>query len=146
MTNPISTTGASTTGAVATTTATTTVNRANQMDKDTFLKLLVAQMKYQDPSNPASSSELMAQTATFSQVEQLQQIAGQNTAMLALQRATTAGSLVGQTVTYTADDGTATTGKISSVVLATDASEAMASIGGVAVPMGRITEVSASAR
>jgi flagellar basal-body rod modification protein FlgD len=129
-------------GSVATSTASATVDRSDQMDKDTFLKLLVAQMRYQDPSNPASSSELMAQTATFSQVEQLQQIAGQNTAMLALQRATSAGTLVGQTVTYTAEDGSATTGRVSSVVIATDTSEATATIGGAAVPVGRITQVS----
>jgi flagellar basal-body rod modification protein FlgD len=134
---------AGSTATPATTTATTSVSRNDQMDKDTFLKLLVAQMKYQDPSNPASSSDLMAQTATFSQVEQLQQIATQNTAMLALQRATSAGSLVGQTVTYTAEDGTATTGKVGSVVIATDTSEATATVNGVAVPMGRITQVSA---
>lgn len=123
------------TGAITTTSKTA--------DKDMFLQLLVAQMKYQDPSNPASSSELMAQTATFSQVEQLQQIATQNTAMLALQRATSAGTLVGHSVSYTAEDGTTQTGKVSSVVIATDTSEARATIGGVAVPMGRITEVSA---
>jgi flagellar basal-body rod modification protein FlgD len=140
MTSPI----AGSTGTVSTSTATTTVDRSDQMDKDTFLKLLVAQMRYQDPSNPASSSELMAQTATFSQVEQLQQIAGQNASMLALQRATSAGTLVGHSVAYTAEDGTTTTGRVSSVVIATDTSEATAMIGGVAVPMGRITEVSAS--
>ena len=55
-------------------------------------------------------------------------------------------STTGASTTRAVATTTATTGKISSVVLATDASEAMASIGGVAVPMGRITEVSASAR
>ena len=49
--------------------ATTTVERKDQgSQKDMLLKLLVAQMKYQDPSNPASSNELMAQNATFTQV------------------------------------------------------------------------------
>ncbi|MCU1606384.1 MAG: flgD [Modestobacter sp.] len=143
MTSPIAGSTAAQATSSATSGATSTVQRSGQMDKDTFLKLLVAQMKYQDPSNPASSSELMAQTATFSQVEQLQQIATQNTAMLALQRATSAGTLVGHSVSYTAEDGTTQTGKVSSVVIATDTSEARATIGGVAVPMGRITEVSA---
>ncbi|SDX87667.1 flagellar basal-body rod modification protein FlgD [Modestobacter sp. DSM 44400] len=137
MSSPI----AGSTGPQATSNAATMVDRSDQMDKDTFLKLLVAQMKYQDPSNPASSSELMAQTATFSQVEQLQQIATQNAAMLAMQRATSAGTLVGQSVSYTAEDGTTATGKVSSVVIATDTSEAKAMVGGVAVPLGRITEV-----
>jgi flagellar basal-body rod modification protein FlgD len=137
MSSPI----AGTTGSPATNTATSSVDRSDQMDKDTFLKLLVAQMRYQDPSNPASSSELMAQTATFSQVEQLQSIATQNASMLAMQRATSAGTLVGQTVTYTDTDGTTVTGKVSSVVIATDTSEATATIGGKSVPMGRITAV-----
>ena len=40
-------------------------------DQDTFLKLLVAQLKYQDPSNPADSTQFLAQTAQFTQVEKL---------------------------------------------------------------------------
>ena len=37
---------------------------------DNFLKLLMAQMKNQDPTEPMKSTEYMAQLATFSQVEQ----------------------------------------------------------------------------
>ena len=37
----------------------------DQNNKDMFLKLLVAQMRYQDPNNPASTTEFMSQTATF---------------------------------------------------------------------------------
>ena len=32
------------------------------LDKDAFLELLVASLKYQDPSSPMDTSELMAQT------------------------------------------------------------------------------------
>ncbi|MGY1833823.1 flagellar hook assembly protein FlgD [Blastococcus sp. SYSU DS0510] len=130
-----------TTGATATYSATTSVDRGDQMGKDTFLKLLVAQMKYQDPGNPADTNQLMAQTATFSQVEKLEEIAKQNASMLALQRSSSAGAMVGQTVTYTDSTGASKTGVVSSVRLATDKSEAEATIGGVAVPVGRITDV-----
>ena len=41
------------------------------MDKDAFLQLLVAQMKYQDPMEPTSNTEYIAQYAQFSQVEAL---------------------------------------------------------------------------
>ena len=76
-----------TTGTTYTPGATTTVDRKDQgSQKDMFLKLLLAQMKYQDPANPASSSEFMAQTATFTQVEKLEEIVAQNASMLALQR------------------------------------------------------------
>ena len=43
----------------------------DQMGKDEFLKLLVAQMSNQDPLNPAQGSEYVAQLAQFSSVEQL---------------------------------------------------------------------------
>lgn len=42
------------------------------LDKTAFLNLLVAEMKYQDPLNPASNSDYVAQLATFSQVEAMQ--------------------------------------------------------------------------
>ena len=125
--------------------ATTAVDRKDQMGKDMFLKLLVAQMKYQDPANPASSSEFMAQTATFTQVEKLEEIAAQNASLLALQRSSSAGALVGRTVTYTDENGATKTGTVGSVRLGTDKTEATAIVGGVSVPMGRITEVSTTA-
>ena len=125
--------------------ATTNVERKDQgSQKDTFLKLLVAQMKYQDPSNPASSSELMAQNATFTQVEKLQEIATQNASLLALQRSSSAGALVGRTVSYTDDTGAKQTGLVTSVRLGSDTVEATAIVGGAAVSMGRITEVAST--
>ena len=63
----------------------------SSMDKDAFLQLLVAQMKYQDPMEPTSNTEYIAQYAQFSQVEQIQNMA----ASTDLQRAS---SLVGQDV------------------------------------------------
>src|SRR3954466_13842837 len=134
-------------GAAATayTPATTTVERKDQgSQKDMFLKLLVAQMKYQDPSNPASSSELMAQNATFTQVEKLEEIATQNASLLALQRSSSAGALVGRTVSYTDGTGAKQTGLVTAVRLGNDTTEATAIVGGVSVAMGRITEVAST--
>jgi flagellar basal-body rod modification protein FlgD len=136
MTTPI-------TGTVGTPTSTATpaADRSDQMGKDTFLKLLVAQMRYQDPSNPASSSEFMAQTATFTQVEKLEEIAAQNAELLTLQRSLSAGALVGHEVSYTDTDGTTKTGTVSAVRIAGTSTEPQAVVGGVAVALGRITEV-----
>jgi flagellar basal-body rod modification protein FlgD len=141
MTSPVS----GTSGTTYVPTASSAVDRPDQMGKDTFLKLLVAQMRYQDPSNPVDSSQMMAQTATFSQVEKLEEIASQNASLLALQRSTSAGALVGRTVTYTDDTGASVTGTVSAVRLGNDKTEATAVVGGVAVEMGRITEVSTGA-
>ncbi|MGY1815455.1 flagellar hook capping FlgD N-terminal domain-containing protein [Blastococcus sp. SYSU D00820] len=134
MTSPVSGVG------VPTVTPTTTVDRPDQSGKDMFLQLLVAQMRYQDPSNPASTTEFMSQTATFTQVEKLEEIAGQNASLLSLQRSLSAGALVGHTVGYTGTDGLAKTGLVTSVRFGGD--EPVAVIGNTEVPFGRLTEVS----
>lgn len=41
------------------------------MGKDEFVKLLITQMKNQDPMNPMDGKDLAAQLAQFSSVEQL---------------------------------------------------------------------------
>ena len=50
----------------------------SELGKDAFLQLLVAQMKYQDPLNPTSDTEYIAQLAQFSQLEQMQNLAATN--------------------------------------------------------------------
>lgn len=131
------------TGSVATSTATTTVDRGDQLSGDAFLQLLVAEMRYQDPSNPMSSSDMMAQTATLTQTQSLQQIATQNTQLLTLQRSLSAAGLVGRTVQYTATDGSSKTGTVTAVSIDTTKNTSTAQIGGASVDVGRITQVSA---
>ena len=127
-------------GGTATTTATSTVTRSDQMGKDVFLQLLVAQMRYQDPNSPTSTTEFMSQTATFTQVEKLEEIAAQNASLVALQRSLSAGALVGHTVSYTDEGGATVTGTVGSVRISGD--EPSAVVDGVDVPIGRLTEVS----
>lgn len=47
-------------------------NSNDTLDKTAFLQLLVAEMKYQDPLEPSSNTDYVAQLATFSQVESMQ--------------------------------------------------------------------------
>ena len=44
---------------------------ANSMGQDTFLKLLVEQLKNQDPLSPQDSAQFVAQLAQFNSLEQL---------------------------------------------------------------------------
>ena len=126
-------------------TPSTTVTRKDSdgASKDMFLKLLVAQMKYQDPSKPADTSQMMSQTATFTQVEKLEELAQQNASLVTLQKSLSAGALVGHTVGYTDESGATQTGTVTSVRFG-DA-EPVAVVGGKDVPFGRLTEVSAPA-
>lgn len=47
---------------------------SNELGKDSFLKLLTTQMQYQDPLNPSTDTDFIAQLATFSQLEQSQNL------------------------------------------------------------------------
>ena len=87
------------TSATQTTAKETTKTSNSKLDKDAFLKLLVTQMQYQDPLNPSSNTEYVAQLATFSQLEQLQNINKESTVSQAF-------GLVGKTVDVTTENAT----------------------------------------
>lgn len=128
----------------------TTVGKSRtEFDGETFLRLLVAQLKYQDPSKPADSSQIMQQTATLSMVERINAMAKSNeetnktyTSMLAEQRISAAVALVGYKVEYVADpnDPTKTaTGLVDSVKF--DGTGPILSVGGKNVPYQDVTKV-----
>ena len=90
--------------------------KSNSMvEKEQFLQLLVAQMKYQDPLEPMDNTEYVSQLATFSQLEQMQNIS----LTTEMQRAT---SMVGNLVTIDATNSatgvtTQITGKVDYVTM-----------------------------
>lgn len=81
----------------------------NGLDKDAFLQLLVTQMKYQDPLSPSSNTEYVAQLATFSQLEQLQNLNKESSTSQAF-------GLVGKTVDVTTETATGSTATITGKV------------------------------
>lgn len=89
----------------------------NQLDKDAFLKLLVAQLRYQDPTAPMDTSAFMAQTSQLTSVEKLGELAATTRASFDVQQRLGAASLVGRQVSWTADDGTTSSGTVSAVTL-----------------------------
>ncbi|MDD3367754.1 MAG: flagellar hook capping FlgD N-terminal domain-containing protein [Lachnospiraceae bacterium] len=89
--------------------STTEKTNGSTLDKDSFLQLLVAEMKYQDPLEPTSNTEYIAQYASFSQVESLQNMEE----TIELQRAQ---ALVGQTVIMAPTDSNGETSYVTGIV------------------------------
>lgn len=56
------------------TAASPTTVKADTLGRNAFLNLLVTQLQHQDPTQPQADGEFLAQLATFSQLEQLQQM------------------------------------------------------------------------
>jgi flagellar basal-body rod modification protein FlgD len=109
-------------------------------DQDTFMKLLVAQLKYQDPSKPTDSAALMAQTAQYTQVEKL----GQLVDMMSAQQLIGASALVGRTVTYQTADGSTQSGVVKMAKL-NGGSEPTLVVGNMDVQLSKVTEVQQTA-
>ena len=59
---------------IATSTYSEASNTVTSLGKDEFLNLLVTQMRYQDPLEPSSDTEYIAQLAQFSSLEQMQNL------------------------------------------------------------------------
>jgi flagellar basal-body rod modification protein FlgD len=114
----------------------------NELSGDAFLKLLVAQLKYQDPSKPVDSAAFMAQTAQMQMVETLHELVEQNAAVLAGQNSLNALSLVGQNVTYSVGSGTAS-GTVDSVKLTAAGPKLI--VNHTEVPLSTVTEVAPAA-
>lgn len=69
------------------------------LDYDAFLKLLIAQLKNQDPTKPTDSTEFVAQLATFSQVEQSMAVNTKLDSLLTASSLTLADSFIGREIT-----------------------------------------------
>src|SRR5947209_13083763 len=113
MTTPITPTSTSSASA-ATQVGSTTV------DKNMFLKLLVAQMQNQDPMQPKDDSQWMGQMAQFSELEQISNVATSDTKIASSLNTSKALSLIGRQVTYTDASGASQQGTVDKVDVSGD--------------------------
>jgi flagellar basal-body rod modification protein FlgD len=119
MTSPISTVSGAGSTPVAPDPSVPKTTDNTQLSSQAFLQLLVAQLQYQDPSKPVDTASFMNETATLTQVQTMETNAQNSADMLAAQRAQTASSLVGRTVSYLDSAGKATTGVVSAATIST---------------------------
>jgi flagellar basal-body rod modification protein FlgD len=139
--DPITNTTAAT--APATTTASSksaSTAIAGALGKDDFLKLFVAQLQHQDPSNPMEDKEFMSQMASFSTLEQITNMAKANQNVAQSLQLSQSVALIGRTVSWTDDAGADHTGTVEKVANVDGVSSL--TIDGVAgVKPGSVTQV-----
>lgn len=97
-------------------TSQTTTSEQATLDYNSFLKLLIAQMQNQDPTDPADPAEWMGQIASFSNVEQAIQTNAKLDTLLTSMALSQVDSFIGRTVT--SGDGDVS-GKVAAVRIVT---------------------------
>ena len=85
------------------------------MGKDDFMKLLVAQLKHQDPTAPSDMNAMTEQMTQFGILEQLTNLTKAGEATRTSLEETQAVALLGKSVTYEDEQGSLVTAKVEKV-------------------------------
>lgn len=76
----------------------TGIKNKQQLGKDEFLTLLIAQLSHQDPTNPMDNTEFVAQMAQFSSLEQMHNMSNGFEKIASVMHNNDAISTIGKTV------------------------------------------------
>jgi flagellar basal-body rod modification protein FlgD len=104
-----------------------TLSTSQTLSQADFLKLLVTQMTSQDPLNPQTDTQMAAQMAQYTSLQQssamstnIATMLTQQQSMLAQQQLMQASSMLGGTVTLQKDSTTVTSGVVEAVQIQSD--------------------------
>lgn len=96
--------------------ANSTAQKSQTMDSEVFMKLLVTQLRNQDPSSPMDTNQMISQQTQLAMMEQITNQTTTGNENFSLQMRIAAANLVGKQVSYTdASTATAVTGTASAV-------------------------------
>ncbi len=85
---------------------------SNELGKQEFLKILMTQLKNQDPLSPMDDREFIGQMAQLSTLEATNNLGNQIGAMIAIQQQTQALEMVGRQIEYVDVNGQVQQGKV----------------------------------
>lgn len=124
---------------------------SQELGKDAFMQLLVSQMQNQDPINPQSNEDFIAQLAQFSSLEQMENLNGSLEQMAAVSESnalinqlSAASNLIGQNVDYfDPETGELMSGDVESVRI--EDAVAFLNINGESIALSYLTEINGPA-
>lgn len=114
-------------------------NALNGANPDTFLQLLVAELRNQNPSNPTDPTQFLTQTAQFEQVQELNALQTSIAGLVSAQQTSSATSMLGMQVTGQDSSGKPVTGVVSGYQLG--AQGPLLSVGNGTVALSSVTSV-----
>lgn len=124
----------------ATTNTTSTKKSASgEVGKDDFMKLMLAQLRNQDPLKPMDDQAFVAQTAQFNALDQMTKINATLATLLQSQQLTEASGMIGKAVSALDADGKAVTGLVTGASVEKGAS--MLYIGTTKVAVDKVSAI-----
>lgn len=82
------------------------IDQSQQLNQEEFIKLFLAQLNFQDPSDPLDTQEFLAQMAQFAALNQAQQQSQSLDSLLYMSSVSQASNLLGKTVNFVSQSGT----------------------------------------
>ena len=137
----------STTNPTSSSSALTSAVNSSSLGENSFLQLLVTQMQHQDPTQPQSNTQFIAQLAQFTSLEQMTNVSNSSAQMVSELNALTSNTqlnsaflLLGDTVTVQSSDGASVTGPVTSVNA--NGSTTTVTVNGTDYPVSSVMSVS----
>ncbi len=112
------------------------------LGRDTFMKLMLAQMRNQDPLEPMGNADFLAQLAQFNALEEMKKLNESFSTLMQSQQMLQASVLIGKQVSGLGADGQTVSGVVSSV--RTFGDEITLYVGNAPIPLTSVHSVEES--
>jgi len=139
----MSTTGVTSSSSSSSTDTSATASAYSSLSTDDFMKLFIAEMQNQDPTNPMETSELVAQLNEIWQMQTSQEMIESLEAVTLGQHLSAASNLLGRTVTGLTDDAETVTGRVAQISIEEGVPRLV--VGDYTISLESVSEIAAEA-
>ena len=119
----------------------TVTNPKAALGKDAFLKLLVEQLKHQNPLDPTDEKEFVGQMTQFSMLEQVTNLTGTNDRLARSAGMDEAIGLMGKTVSWKGEGEQVSSGKVERILVTDGKPKLVIAGSGQEIDPAKVTEV-----
>jgi flagellar basal-body rod modification protein FlgD len=117
-------------------------SKGDDLGKDDFMKLMLAQLQHQDPLKPMDDQAFIAQTAQFNALDQMTKLNKTLEAVLDAQQLTEASGMIGKFIAATEADGKVVTGAVTAASV--NGGVAMIHMGNIKIELDKVTAVASN--
>lgn len=121
--------------------STSEVTNAAQLSQEDFMRILLAQLQFQDPLKPMDNQEFVAQLAQFSALEINRQQSEKVDQLLSMQSVTQSVGIIGKNIDVTTAQGSSVSGKVDAVSFRTGEPRLTVTVGSSVLTDVRLSDV-----